>query len=317
MLAGVIQYVLGAKYLGYAGLHPASTGDAAADIRQQSNAIWAVGGGLAVLAALGLLGATGVHRLHRYADLGFAGLGAVGHLGGGVFVADFLEDWTAEERKRSAAILVLFVASALFWASFEQAGSSLSLFAERSTDRHIFGFEFPASWFQFVQPVFVVALAPVFAWLWLALNRRKIEPSSPAKFSMGLLWAGLAIAILVPAALMSEHGALVSYWWLTGTYFMQTIGELCLSPVGLSAMTKLAPARAAGFMMGIWFLSISIGNWTGGQGSVAVQLNPAAVAVRRCGRVHDRRGAGAGAGHPADGAADVRRKLARNGFLRR
>jgi POT family proton-dependent oligopeptide transporter len=177
----------------------------------------------------------------------------------------FSHTWTAEERKRSAAILVLFVASAVFWASYEQAGSSLSLFAERSTDRHIFGFEFPASWFQFVQPVFVIALAPVFAWLWMALNRRHAEPSSPAKFAHGLFWAGMAIAILVPAAMMAAHGALVSSWWLTGTYFLQTIGELCLSPVGLSAMTKLAPARAAGFMMGIWFLSISIGNWMAGK----------------------------------------------------
>jgi POT family proton-dependent oligopeptide transporter len=97
------------------------------------------------------------------------------------------------------------------------------------------------------------------------MNRRKIEPSSPAKFSMGLLWAGLALAILVPASMMSTHGALVSSWWLTGTYFMQTVGELCLSPVGLSVMTKLAPARAAGFMMGMWFLSISIGNWMAGK----------------------------------------------------
>ncbi len=104
----------------------------------------------------------------------------------------FFGDWTPEERKRSAAILVLFIASSLFWASFEQAGSSLSLFAERNTDRHVPGFiaailrqgEFPASWYQFVQPIFVVALAPVFAWLWLRMGKR--EPSSPAKFSIGL-----------------------------------------------------------------------------------------------------------------------------------
>jgi POT family proton-dependent oligopeptide transporter len=265
MLAGVIQYVLGAKYLGDAGLHPASTGDPAADARQRRNAIWAVGGGLAVLAAFGALGATGV--IAFTATLISNSLGWV-LMGISVVVFTWLifsKTWTAEERKRSAAILVLFVASAIFWASFEQAGSSLSLFAERNTDRHVFGFEFPASWFQFVQPIFVVILAPVFAWLWLALNRRHREPSSPAKFSMGLLWAGLAIAIMVPAAMMSAHGALVSSWWLTGTYLLQTLGEMCLSPVGLSAMTKLAPARAAGFMMGIWFLSISIGNWLAGK----------------------------------------------------
>jgi len=265
MLAGVIQYALSGKYLGEAGLRPASTGDAAADAKQRRNAIWSVGAGLAVFAVLGVLGATGVIAFTASLISDSVGWALLG-ISVVVFAwLIFSHTWTAEERKRSAAILVLFVASAVFWASYEQAGSSLSFFAERSTDRHIFGYEFPASWFQFIQPVFVIALAPVFAWLWLWLNRRHAEPSSPAKFSLGLFWAGAAIAILVPAAMMAAHGALVSYWWLTGTYFMQTIGELCLSPVGLSAMTKLAPARAAGFMMGIWFLSISIGDWLAGK----------------------------------------------------
>jgi POT family proton-dependent oligopeptide transporter len=160
MLAGLIQYVLGGKYLGDAGLRPASTGDAAKDARQRRNALWALGAGLAVFAALGVLGATGViaFTVALISDsLGWALLGIP------VVVFTWLifsHTWTAEERKRSAAILVLFVASAVFWASFEQAGSSLSLFAERSTDRHIFGFEFPASWFQFVQPIFVIAAGP-------------------------------------------------------------------------------------------------------------------------------------------------------------
>jgi len=175
----------------------------------------------------------------------------------------FLPGWTPVERKRSAAVLVLFGASALFWASFEQAGSSLSLFAERSTHRSMFGYDYPASWFQTVQPIFVIAFAPVFAWLWMALKRR--EPSSPAKFTLGLLFGGLAFAILVPPAMMATNGAQVAQWWLVTTYFLQTLGELCLSPVGLSAMTKLAPERAAGLIMGIWFLSTSIGNWLAGK----------------------------------------------------
>jgi POT family proton-dependent oligopeptide transporter len=160
---------------------------------------------------------------------------------------------------------VLFVASSLFWASFEQAGSTLNLFAERNTDRHLtFGLIFPATWFQFVQPIFVVALSPVFAWLWLALGRRKKEPPSPGKFAIGLVFAGLAFALLVPPAQVASGGAQVAIWWLIGTYLLQTLGELSLSPVGLSAMSKLAPDRAAGFMMGIWFLSIAIGNWLAG-----------------------------------------------------
>ena len=106
-------------------------------------------------------------------------------------------------------------------------------------------------------------LAPVFAWVWLAMRRR--EPSSPAKFSLGLLFGGLAFAILIPAAFVVVGGSRVGPYWLVGTYLLQTLGELCLSPVGLSAMTKLAPARAAGFIMGIWFLSTSIGNWLAGK----------------------------------------------------
>src|SRR5689334_2247397 len=263
MLLGLIQYVLQSKYLGDAGLHPASTGDAQADARQRRSAMVSVGIGVAIFALIGALAATGVLSVTSISNA----LGAV-LLGITVVVFSWMigsKSWSPEERKRSAAVLVLFVASALFWASFEQAGSSLNFFAERQTDRHIGGWEFPAGWFQFVQPIFVVALAPVFAWLWLALGRRNAEPSSPAKFTLGLLFAGLAFAILIPAAKMTQGGSQVAIWWLIGTYFLQTLGELCLSPVGLSATTKLAPDRAAGFMMGIWFLSISIGNWLAGK----------------------------------------------------
>jgi POT family proton-dependent oligopeptide transporter len=266
MLAGLIQYLLGSRHLGSAGLYPASTGNPEQDRRQKRNAALAVGGGLGVFALLALLGALGVIAFTPNAisdGLGWCLLG----ISVAVFSwLIFSHGWTPAERKRSVAVLVLFVASALFWASFEQAGSTLSLFADRSTDRNLpFGLVFPASWFQFVQPIFVVALAPVFAWLWLALSRRRVEPSSPAKFTLGLLFGGSAFAILVPAAMMVTHGAQVSMWWLVTTYFLQTLGELSLSPVGLSAMSKLAPERAAGFMMGIWFLSTSIGNWLAGK----------------------------------------------------
>jgi POT family proton-dependent oligopeptide transporter len=265
MLLGILQYVLQAKYLGDAGLHPATTGDPGKDRIQKRNASVAAAAGLALFAIVGILAATGA--------VSMAATTISDALGWALMLISLLvfswlifgKSWTIEERKRSAAVLVLFVASALFWASFEQAGSSLNLFAERQTNRIVMGWEFPAGWFQFVQPIFVVALAPVFAWIWLALGRRRSEPSSPAKFTLGLLFAGLAFAILVPAARMTQGGGQVAMWWLTGTYFLQTLGELCLSPVGLSATTKLAPDRAAGFMMGIWFLSISIGNWLAGK----------------------------------------------------
>jgi POT family proton-dependent oligopeptide transporter len=263
MLAGLVQYLLTSRHLGSAGLHPASTGNVEEDRRERQKAFRALGIGIAVVAFLAALGMSGVVELT--ATMISDGVGWC-LLGISVLVFSwliFFGKWSPVERKRSAAILVLFVSSALFWAAFEQAGSSLSLFAERGTDCQIFGYAFPASWFQSVQPVFVILLAPVFAWIWLAMGRA--EPSSPGKFTLGLLFGGLAFAILVPAAYVVVSGSKVGPYWLIGTYLLQTLGELCLSPVGLSAMTKLAPVRAAGFMMGIWFLSTSIGNWLAGK----------------------------------------------------
>ncbi len=271
MLAGLLQYVLTSRHLGKAGLHPAGSGSPEKDRRQKRTAILALGSSTGLLALVGLLGALGV--LHLDTDTISEGLGwCLLGISALVFAwLIFFGDWTREERKRSAAILVLFVASALFWAAFEQAGSSLSLFAERNTNRSVPGFvsallrqgEFPASWYQFVQPLFVIVLAPVFAWIWLKMGRH--EPSSPAKFSAGLLFGGAAFVVMVPAAMIASGGSMAGPLWLVACYFFQTLGELCLSPVGLSAMTKLAPDRAAGFMMGIWFLSISIGNWLAGK----------------------------------------------------
>jgi len=227
--------------------------------------------GLVVLASIAILGATGILELNATIisdGLGWCLLGVSALVFSWLI---FFGNWSPDERKKSAAILVLFIGSSLFWAGFEQAGSSLSLFAERNTNRLVPGFvasilgqnEFPASWFQQVQPIFVIALAPVFAILWLRMGRR--EPSSPAKFTIGLLFDGLAFVLMIPAAMLAVSGRMVSPLWLTGCYFLQTVGELSLSPVGLSAMSKLAPDRAAGLMMGIWFLSISIGNWGAGK----------------------------------------------------
>jgi POT family proton-dependent oligopeptide transporter len=262
MLAGLIQYIATSRHLGTAGLYLTSSGDPERDRRERKNAIVGVCAGIGVLALLGVMAVMGVISLSATAisnGIGWCLLGI------SVVVFSwliFLGNWSPVERKRCAAILVLFVSSALFWAAFEQAGSSLNLFAERYTNTNLFGFDFPPSWYQSVQPIFVIALAPVFAWLWLALGKR--EPPSPGKFMFGLIFGGLAFLVLVPAAKVTLAGGRVGPWWLIGTYFLQTLGELSLSPVGLSAMTKLAPARAAGFIMGIWFLSTSIGNWLAG-----------------------------------------------------
>ena len=262
MVVGLIQYTLGGKYLGSAGLHPAPPKSPEAGRRLKRNTALIVATSALILGTIALLAATG--RLEITAQSVSASLGVVLIIvSAGIFAWLLLgPGWSVTERKRSGAILVLFLASAVFWAAYEQAGSSLSLFAERSTNRVVLGFDFPASWFQFVPALFVMILAPLFAWLWIALGKR--EPSSPAKFVWALLFGGIAFAILVPPARAAIKGALVSPWWLTSTYFLQTVGEMCLSPVGLSAMSKLAPARVAGLMMGLFFVSISIGDYLAG-----------------------------------------------------
>jgi dipeptide/tripeptide permease len=181
----------------------------------------------------------------------------------GFFLRLFLAgEWTRPERARLVTIFVLFCGAAVFWGIFEQAGSTLTLFADRSTDNAIFGREFPSSWWQSVNAAMIVLLAPLFAWLWLALGKH--NPSYPAKFAVGLLFAGLGFAVLVGGATLSRGGVLVSPFWLLLVYLLHTIGELFLSPVGLSSMTKLAPARVVSLMMGVWFLAASVGNFMGG-----------------------------------------------------
>jgi POT family proton-dependent oligopeptide transporter len=169
----------------------------------------------------------------------------------------------AYEKRRLAVVCILFFISALFWSSFEQAGSTLNLFAEQNTENKIFGFDFPSTWYQSLNSAFLIPLAPVFAALWVRLGDR--QPSVPAKFTIALLFVGFGFLFLIGGALGAEGGAKVSPLWLFGTYLLHTIGELCLSPVGLSAMTRLAPARMGGFIMGVFFLSISAGNYIGGR----------------------------------------------------
>src|ERR1700678_1245813 len=272
MAAGLIQYVLGWKHLGTAGLYPATSGDPEAARSAKRNAGLSAAAGAFILGAIGVLGATG--RIDLTAERISAALGVVLILVSvGIFAWLLLgPGWSVIERKRSGAILVLFVASSVFWAAYEQGGSSLNLFAERSTRHVLLGFDFPPSWFQFVPSLFVMVLAPAFAWLWIAMGTR--EPSSPAKFAWGLLFSAIAFALLIPPARSAMLGALVSPWWLTGTYFLQTAGEMCLSPVGLSAMTKLAPARVAGLMMGLFFVSISIGDYLAGTAASLYESMP-------------------------------------------
>ena len=163
--------------------------------------------------------------------------------------------------RRVAAIFVLFAANIVFFAVFEQTGSSINLFARDYTQNTVFGFDFPSSWYQSVNSLFIIMLAPIFAWAWVRMGKK--QPSSPLKFVFGLGFVGLSFALMVPAARLADQG-LVSPMWLVGLLFLQTVGELCLSPVGLSTVTKLAPAKLVGVMMGGWFLATSIGNFLSG-----------------------------------------------------
>jgi POT family proton-dependent oligopeptide transporter len=173
--------------------------------------------------------------------------------------------FTAAEWKRLAAVVVFFIFASIFWSVYEQAGSTLNLFADSYTRLSVFGFTFPSSFFQSVPAIFVICLAPIFAWLWVRLGSN--EPSSPAKFAFGLLFVGLSFLLLVPGSTIAQSadGVRVSPLWLVGVYFLQVCGEMSLSPVGLSLVTKLAPQRIVGLMMGVWFLSISMGSIIGGK----------------------------------------------------
>lgn len=251
MTLGVIQYVLGWKNLPGVGLPPKDNTGAR---RQLAIAAGVVA--VLVLLGAGLVSSGWVsvtaHEISRAFGVALAAV-AIGMFGW-LFKSG---NWTPVERLRLFAVFAFFLASSLFWALFEQAGSTLNLFAERNTNRSLFG-GFPAGWFQAEEPLFIILLAPVFAWLWVRLGKR--DPSTPSKFAAGLVFAGLGFVLLVPVAGRTHNSPL----WLTGTYFLLTLGELCVSPVGLSVTTKLAPARVAGLMMGFWFLSDSVGNYIGG-----------------------------------------------------
>jgi POT family proton-dependent oligopeptide transporter len=264
MLIGVVQYLLGEKYLGDAGVNPAPASAAAMAANKRQALVWGAIIGAAVL-ILGIGTYSGAIPLTptQIAD-------AAGYLLLILCVAFFAwlflsGDWTPDERNRLYVIGVFFLASALFWSVFEQAGSTLNLFADRDTRTSVFGWSFPSSWFQSMNSLFIWAFAPVFAWLWISLGGRGNEPSTPIKFSLGLIFVGAGFAVLIIGARLAANGVQVSPMWLTVVYLLHTFGELCLSPVGLSAMTKLAPVRIAGLMMGVWFLATSVGNFIAGR----------------------------------------------------
>jgi proton-dependent oligopeptide transporter, POT family len=174
--------------------------------------------------------------------------------------------FSAADWKRIAAVFVFFAFASLFWGAYEQAGSTLSLFADRYVHLELLGIKLYASWFVSIQAAFVILLSPFFAWLWVKLGPR--QPSTPAKYALALLFVALAFVVLVPAGAIAQTGVKISPMWLVACYFIEELGELCLSPVGLSVVTKLAPTRIVGLMLGVFFLSNALGNklagWSAG-----------------------------------------------------
>ncbi|CAM5539696.1 oligopeptide:H+ symporter [Streptomyces tanashiensis] len=184
------------------------------------------------------------------------------------------KDLDKTEQSKMTGYIWFFVAAAVFWMIYDQGGSTLSLFADDKTADTVFGFGFPATWYQSLNPLFVMALAPVFAWLWLWLARKNQEPNTIVKFAMGLVLVGASFFVFIVPMNMAGDGTKVSPMWLVTIYMIQTIGELCLSPVGLSVTTKMAPQKYASQMMGVWFLAVTAGDCTTGLLSLAgVDLN--------------------------------------------
>lgn len=168
------------------------------------------------------------------------------------------------ERDRIWVIIIMAFFVICFWAAFEQAGASLTFFAEEQTDRNVLGFEIPASFFQTINPLFIVIFAPIVAFVWVALSKRGQEPPSLIKQAMGLILVGVGYIVICFAVKGMDPNAKVAVWWLISLYFIHTIGELFLSPIGLSMVVRLAPVRLASLMMGVWFLSTAFANWTAG-----------------------------------------------------
>jgi POT family proton-dependent oligopeptide transporter len=172
---------------------------------------------------------------------------------------------TRREKSRIAVIFILAFFVIFFWTAFEQAGASMNLFADRHTARSLGGFEFPASWFQSVNPLVILIFAPFFARLWVDLGRRGREPSAPTKMGAGLILLGLGFGLMVLGAGRADAGTLVSPLWLIGAYTLNTWGELSLSPVGLAMVSRLSPTRLVAMLMGVWYLANFAANWLAGQ----------------------------------------------------
>ncbi len=262
MVFGLVQYKLSGSTLDGYGDAPEVVGEKEITQRKKLKSMvsWT---GIVLAVFVGIL-FTGVVSFNVFAIAGASGtiiaLVAFGYLGYVILFGGL----NKSDKNKVGVIAILFFFSAMFWSGFEQAGSTLNLFAERFTDRTVLGIEIPTGYFQSINSMFIIIFAPSFGGLWVWLGRRNLEPSSPLKFTFGLLLLGFGFLVMYFAAKIAASGDLAAPTWLILTYMFHTFGELSLSPVGLSLVTKLAPKGYAGQMMGIWFLSVSLGNLLAG-----------------------------------------------------
>jgi POT family proton-dependent oligopeptide transporter len=267
MALGLAQFRWTKHYLGAAG-------ETAAGRRA---GWWPVILFLAIVALLFVLALAGVLTLDPVAISVGANWAMIALLAGYFLYLLLFAGLDRTERSRVWAMVALAAACVMFWAGYEQAGASFNLFAERYTDLDVLGWSIPAGALQAVNPLFIIAFAPVFAALWVNLGRRMLEPSAPAKFGLGLLFLGAGFLVMYAAARYVVQGEKVLPTWLVLTYLLHTFGELCLSPVGLSSMTKLAPPRFVGQILGVWFLATAIGVNLAGQFSGEIDPNNVAT----------------------------------------
>jgi POT family proton-dependent oligopeptide transporter len=257
MLLGLVQFLKTRRYLGNCGIALAP------DVERGS---WLpIGVFVAAIAVVAALAASGAITLDANA-IAIAASYLIGLLAFAYFTyLLFFAGLTGEERNRAWVLVALFAGCAIFFAGYEQMGASFNLFAQRYTDRHLFGWEVPAGVLQAVTPVFIIIFAPVLAGVWLALGKRNRDLSAPAKFGAGLILLGLGFLVMYVAAGLVLTGQKVAMTWLVATYLLHTWGELCLSPVGLSSMTKLVPTRFVGQVLGVWFMATSLGTSLAGR----------------------------------------------------
>lgn len=264
MVFGLIQYKLTEKNLGSAGVSALAYADAQSKKDSEGRirlGLWIFVAILILFLFLAFTGIITLDPLYIARILGYViPISAIAYF---IYVLLF-QDLNAEERKKIIAIAIFFVATGLFFAGYEQQGSSLNLFAERYTNMFVGSFEMPASWMQTVPPVSVIVFSMVFASLWVWLSKRNLNPSTPVKLSLGLLFMGLGYAVMMGASLVVIGGDKPLPTWLALTYLLHTFGEICLYPIGLSAVTKLSPRKLAGQMMGVYFIALAYGNLIAG-----------------------------------------------------